>query len=196
MKKFLLKTVDITLTIIMILSALYAVFNLTMSFLPAEIQTTVYTALRMSTEYIATFSISATVNAVILISSKLLQVNLKMRTNEKLANSEKVIQSGKQSNNAVLEKVNELISNINILQDLNNAVLSVQKVTTERNIKASGKLVRDSEKQAYKDALKDIEKAKGKLKQVDNIQKVFEREEVIEIEKIVEKVVDPLDGRV
>ena len=41
MKKFLLKTLDITLTVIMILSALYAVFNMTMAFLPVEIQTQV-----------------------------------------------------------------------------------------------------------------------------------------------------------
>ena len=62
MKKFLLKTLDITLTVIMILSAymLYLIWQLT--FLPVEIQTQVYGWLHMSSEYIATFSISSAIN--------------------------------------------------------------------------------------------------------------------------------------
>ena len=99
-------------------------------------------------------------------------------------------------NDKILERTNEIINSLNILQDLNNAVLSVQKVTTERNIKASDKLVLKGEKEAYKNALLDIEKAKEKLKAIDNISKVFKKEKVVEVEKIVEKVVDPLDGRV
>lgn len=196
MKRFLLKTLDITLTIIMILSALYAVFNMTMTFLPVEIQTTVYSALHMSQEYIATFSISSAINAVILVSSKIIQTNMKVALSSKLAKAESVISNGIASNDKILERTNEIITSLNVLQDLNNAILSVQKVTTERNIKASDKLVLLSEKEAYKGALADIEKAKEKLKEIDNISKVFKKEKVVEIEKIVEKVVDPLEGRV
>lgn len=196
MKRFLLKTLDITLTIIMILSALYAVFNMTMAFLPVEIQTTVYSALHMSQEYIATFSISSAINAVILVASKIIQTNMKVALSSKLAKAESVISNGIASNDKILERTNEIITSLNVLQDLNNAVLSVQKVTTERNIKASDKLVLLGEKEAYKGALADIEKAKEKLKEIDNISKVFKKEKVVEIEKIVEKVVDPLEGRV
>jgi hypothetical protein len=196
MKKFLLKTLDITLTVIMILSALYAVFNMTMTFLPVEIQTQVFNWLHMSSEYIATFSISSVINAVILVSSKIIQTNMKVALSAKLAKAEHVISNGIASNDKILERTNEIINSLNVLQDLNNAVLSVQKVTTERNIKASDKLVLKSEKEAYKNALLDIEKAKEKLKAIDNISKVFKKEKVVEIEKIVEKVVDPLDGRV
>lgn len=196
MKRFLLKTLDITLTIVMILSALYAVFNMTMTFLPVEIQTIVYSALHMSQEYIATFSISSAINAVILVSSKIIQTNMKVALSSKLAKAESVISNGIASNDKILERTNEIITSLNVLQDLNNAVLSVQKVTTERNIKASDKLVLKGEKEAYKGALADIEKAKEKLKEIDNISKVFKKEKVVEVEKIVEKVVDPLEGRV
>jgi hypothetical protein len=196
MKKFLLKTLDITLTVIMILSALYAVFNMIMAFLPVEIQTQVFGWLHMSSEYIATFSISSVINAVILVLSKMLQANMKVALSAKLAKAEHVISNGIASNDKILERTNEIINSLNVLQDLNNAILSVQKVTTERNIKASDKLVLKGEKEAYKNALLDIEKAKEKLKDIDNISKVFKKEKVVEVEKIVEKVVDPLEGRV
>ena len=150
----------------------------------------------MSSEYIATFSISSVINAVILVSSKIIQTNMKVALSAKLAKAEHTISNGIASNDKILERTNEIINSLNILQDLNNAVLSVQKVTTERNIKASDKLVLKGEKEAYKKALLDIEKAKEKLNDIDNISKVFKKEKVVEIEKIVEKVVDPLDGRV
>jgi len=50
----------------------------------------------------------------------------------------------------------------------------VQKVTTERNIKASDKLVYKSEKEAYQEALEQIEKAKQELSEINNISTVYE----------------------
>ena len=196
MKRFLLKTLDVILTIVMVFSVLYAVFNLTMTFLPVEIQTKVFTALKMSGEYIATFSISATINAVVLISSKLLQIKTKADLSSKLAKAEKVIANGMQSNDIILERTNEIISNMNILQDLNNAVLSVQEVNAKRNVKASDKLFLKGEKEQYKKALTDIEKAKEKLSKIDNISKVFEKTETKVKEVIVKKEIDDMAGRV
>jgi len=87
-----------------------------------------------------------------------------------------------------------VINNLNVLQDLTNALLSVQKITTERNIKASDKLVYKDEKEAYKQALEEIENAKAKLAEINNISTVYEKTEVKEV--VVEKEKDLMTGRV
>lgn len=194
MKKFILKALDILLTIIMVVSALYAIFNLVMSFLPAEIQQTVYGWLHMSNEYIATFSVSATINAAVLIATKVAQTYSRIKLTAQLTQSETVNANSVAVNEKVIERTNAVINNLNVLQDLTNALLSVQKVTTERNIKASDKLVYKSEKQAYKEALEEIESAKAKLAQINNIATVYEKTEVKEI--VVETEKDPNTGRV
>lgn len=195
MKKFLLNLLNVVLTLIMVASAIYAVFNLTMSFLPAEIQAEVYGRLHMSPEYIATFSISATVNAAVLITTKILQTYTRITLTAKLAKAEKVMSQTTAVNDIVVSRANEIINNINVLQELNDALLTVQKITTERNIKSSDKLVYKSEKEAYKKALDDIEKAKEKLAKIKNITTVYEKTEIKEV--IVEKEEqDKLSGRV
>ena len=196
MKKFLYKTLDVVLTIIMIASALYAIFNMVMSFLPSEIQSDVYGWLHMSEEYITTFSISSVINAAILVSAKVIQTYSKIKMTAQLAKSEEIITNNVVMNDAVLNKLNELINQVQVLQGLDDAILSVQKVTTERNIKASDKLVYKDEKEAYKQALEQIETAKNKLADVNNLHTVYEKTEVKEV--IVEKEVNPNDltGRV
>ena len=77
MKKFILKSLDIILTIVMIGSVIYSLFNLVMSLLPIEIQAQVYGWLHMSSEYIATFSISAAINAAVLVATKIAQTDRK-----------------------------------------------------------------------------------------------------------------------
>jgi len=197
MKKFLLKSLDIVFTIIMIASSLYAVFNLVMTFLPTEIQTEVYGWLHMSQEYIATFSISSTINAAVLIASKLSQTYTKINLTNKIARTEQVIHQDIAVNEVVIERVNAVINNLNVLQRLNDALLSVQKVTTERNINASDKLVYKSEKDAYKQALEQIEQAKQELAEISNVATVYEKTEIKEV--VVEKSKEPkneLSGRV
>ena len=197
MKKFLLKTLDVILNIIMVVSVLYAIFNLVMTFLPADIQTQVYDFLNMSQEYIATFSISSVINAGVLVGTKLLQTYNKIQITKQLAKSEEIIVNDIAVNEAVIKKLNELTNNVVVLQKLDDAILSVQKVTTERNIKASDKLVYKSEKEAYAKALEQIEKAKESLSNVDNVATVYEKTEIKEV--IVEKeqkAVDEMAGRV
>jgi len=194
MKKFILKTLDVILTIVMVISVLYAIFNLVMSFLPAEIQKIVYTALHMSSEYIATFSVSATINAAVLVATKVAQTYSRIKLNAQLAQSENVNANTVIANEAVIERTNAVINNLNVLQDLTNALLSVQKITTERNIKASDKLVYKDEKEAYKQALEEIENAKAKLAEINNISTVYEKTEVKEV--VVEKEKDLMTGRV
>jgi len=194
MKKFLLKLSNIILTVIMIASTIYAVFNLVMTFLPTDIQRTVYGWLNMSSEYIATFSISATINAGVLIASKIGQTYSSIKLTQELTQAEQVNINTVQASEAILERQNKIINNLNVLQDLTNALLSVQKVTTERNIKASDKLVYKSEKEAYQEALEQIEKAKQELSEINNISTVYEKTEVKEV--VVEKEQDPNQGRV
>lgn len=197
MKKFLLKTLDVVLTIIMLVSSVYAIFNLVMTFLPADIQTQVYGWLRMSQEYIATFSISSTINAAVLITTKITQTYSRINLTKQLARSEKIIHQDAQVNEVVIDRVNAVINNLNVLQRLNDALLTVQKITTERNIKASDKLVYKSEKDAYKQALEKIEQAKQDLANVNNVSTVYEKTEIKEV--IVEKPKvekDELSGRV
>ena len=197
MKKFLLKTLDVILNIIMVVSVLYAIFNLVMTFLPADIQTQVYDFLNMSQEYIATFSISSVINAGVLVGTKLLQTYNKIQITKQLAKSEEIIVNDIAVNEAVIKKLNELTNNVVVLQKLDDAILSVQKVTTERNIKASDRLVYKSEKEAYSKALEQIEKAKESLSNIDNVATVYEKTEIKEV--IVEKeqeAVDEMAGRV
>lgn len=194
MKKVILKTLDILLTIVMIASAIYAVFNMVMSFLPAEIQQTVYDALHMSSEYIATFSVSATINAAVLVATKIAQTYSRIKLTAQLTKAEEVNTNTVMANETVVERTNAAINNLNVIQGLIGALLSIQKVNAERNIKASDKLVYKEEKEAYKQALEEIETAKAKLAEINNVATVYEKTEVKEI--IVEKEQDNLSGRV
>lgn len=194
MKKAVLKTIDVILTIIMIVSALYAVFNLVMTFLPIEVQTQVYGWLNMSEEYIATFSISSVINAAVLVSSKLIQTYSRISLTNTLNQAENTINENLAVDAAVVNRVNSMIDNQKAIQALLEALLSVQKVTTERNIKASEKLVNKAEKEAYKSALEQIKQVETQLEELKNITSVYERTETKEV--IVEKEVDSLSGRV
>ena len=194
MKKAVLKTIDVILTIIMIVSALYAVFNLVMTFLPTEVQTQVYGWLNMSEEYIATFSISSVINAAVLVSSKLIQTYSRISLTNTLSQAENTINENLAVDAAVVNRVNSMIDNQKAIQALLEALLSVQKVTTERNIKASEKLVNKAEKEAYKSALEQIKQVETQLEELKNITSVYERTETKEV--IVEKEVDSLSGRV
>ena len=194
MKKFLLKSLDVLLTIVMITSAIYAIFNMVMSFLPADIQQTVYGWLNMSQEYIATFSISAAINAGVLVATKLAQTYSRIKLTAQLTKAEEVNANTVAVDQMVIERTNAAINNLNILQELVGALLSVQKVTTERNIKASDKLIYKDEKEAYKQALEEIETARSKLAEINNITTVYEKTEIKEV--VVEKEQDSLSGRV
>lgn len=194
MKKFILKALDVILTIVMIGSVIYSLFNLVMSLLPIEIQTQVYGWLHMSSEYIATFSVSAAINAAVLVATKIAQTYTRIKLSTKLLESENVIHNDIAVSEKVVERTNEVINNQNIVLTLLNALLTVQKVNVERNIKASDQLVYKAEKDAYVQALAEIEDAKCKLAEISNLVAVYEKTEIKEI--VVEKEVDKLSGRV
>lgn len=194
MKKFLLKTADVILNIIMIASVLYAVFNLVMTFLPVEIQTKVFNWLNMSQEYITTFSISSVFNATVLVGSKLLQTHNKIALTSMITHQEKTLINNLEVNEQVVDRVNVLVDNIKAVKTQLQAVLTVNKVNCERNIKASEQLVNSTEKDAYKSALQVIEDAQATIQELDNITSVYEKTEIKEV--IVEKEHDPLSGRV
>lgn len=194
MKKIILKTLDVTLTIIMIVSALYAVFNLVMLFLPSDIQSQVFGWLHMSETHIATFSISSVFNAAVLVCSKLLQTYNKINLTAMVNNQQETLINNLAINEQVVNRTNVLIDNIKVVQGTLNAIVAVQKVTTERNINASEKLVNNAEKEAYKLALEKIKQVEAQIKKLDNITSVYERTEVKEV--VVEKEVDSLSGRV
>ena len=194
MKKAILKTLDVMLTIVMVVSVIYSIFNMVMSFLPAEIQKTVYEFLHMSEEYIATFSISATINAAVLVATKIAQTYSRIKLTTQLTKAEEVNTNTVMANETVIERINAAINNLNVIQGLIGALLTIQKVNAERNIKASDKLVYKEEKEAYKQALEEIETAKAKLAEINNVATVYEKTEVKEV--IVEKEHDDLSGRV
>ena len=205
MKNITLKIINFALTLVMIASVLYAVFNMTMAFLPAEVQAEVYGWLRMSQEHIATFSISSTINAIVLVGVKMAQTHTRVNLMGKLAKAEQTINNGIVINDKVTDGFNAVATNIAVLQRniscycvkaiCNNALLSVQRVTAERNVNSSDKLVTASEKEAYKNAIKEIEDAQKELQEINNIYKVYEKTEVKEV--IVEKTEEEkLSGRV
>ena len=194
MKNFILRTLNVILNIVMILSVIYSLFNIVMSFLPEDTQRTVYDFLHMSSEYIATFSVSATINAGVLVASKIASTVTRINMQTKLLENEKVMQNDILVNEKVIDKSNEIISSLRGLVGLSYALLTVQEVTTKRNISASELLVNANEKEAYQKALLDIEKAKNTLVELNNITNVYEKTEVKEVEVIKEK--DELEGRV
>ena len=194
MKKFLMKTLDITLNIIMVISALYAIFNLVMTFLPADIQAQVFGWLHMSEEYIATFSISSVINAAVLVGSKLIQTYNKINLTAMITHQQQTISNDLAVNEQVVNRTNVLIDNIKVVEKQLDAILTVNKVNVERNIDSSEKLVNKAQKTAYKSALAVIEDAKASLEELKNITSVYEREEVKEV--IIEKEHDSLSGRV
>lgn len=194
MKKFLLKTLDITLNIIMVISAIYAIFNLVMTFLPADIQAQVFGWLHMSEEFIATFSISSVINAAVLVGSKLIQTYNKINLTAMITHQQQTISNDLAVNEQVVSRTNVLIDNIKVVEKQLDAILTVNKVNVERNIDSSEKLVNKAQKTAYKSALAVIEDAKASLEELKNITSVYEREEIKEV--IVEKEVDSLSGRV
>lgn len=194
MKKFILKALDIILTIIMVVSVVYSLFNLVMSLLPVEIQAQVYGWLHMSSEYIATFSVSAAINAAVLVATKIAQTYTRIKLSTKLFESEQVIHNDIAVNEKVVERTNAVINNLNVTQSLLNAILSVQKINAERNIKASEQLVYKAEKEAYTQALTEIEDARAQLANINNMATIYEKTEVKEV--VVEKEVDKLSGRV
>ncbi len=194
MKKFILKTFDVILNIVMVLSVIYAIFNLVMTFLPVEIQSKVFNWLHMSQEYIATFSISSIINATILVGSKLLQTHNRINLTTLINHQQKTLVNNLEVNAQVVDRVNSMINDINAIKTQLNAVLTVNKVNVERNIEASDKLVRKSEKEAYKLALKTIEETQETMKELSNITSVYERTDVKEV--VVEKEHDSLSGRV
>lgn len=178
----------------MVLSAIYAIFNLVMTFLPADIQTTVFEWLHMSEEYIATFSISSIINAAVLVGSKLIQTYNKINLTTMITHQQETLSNNLAINEQVVNKTNVLIDNIKVVETLLDAVLTVNKVNVERNIDASEKLVNKAQKDAYKLALETIEKAKTAFEELKNITSVYERTEIKEV--IVEKDDNSLSGRV
>ena len=196
MKKFLLKTLDVVLTIIMVVSCLYSVFNLVMAFLPVEIQTKIFTWLNMSEEYITSFSISSVISAAVIVATKIAQTQSRTALLSTLSKTEQTVTNDLVVNEIVIDRVNSVINNLNVMQSMFGALLSVQKVTAERNIGASDTLVLPAEKEAYKNAIAEIEKAKEELSNLKNITTVYEKTEVKEVVVEKEVIKDEFAGRV
>lgn len=196
MKKFLLKTLDVVLTIIMVVSCLYSVFNLVMAFLPVEIQTKIFNWLNMSEEYITSFSISSVISAAVIVATKIAQTQSRTALLSTLSKTEQTVTNDLAVNEIVINRVNSVINNLNVMQSMFGALLSVQKVTAERNIGSSDTLVLPAEKEAYKNAIAEIEKAKEELSNLKNITTVYEKTEVKEVVVEKEVIKDEFAGRV
>jgi len=196
MKNFLLKATNVVINIILIISCIYSVFNIVMSFLPADIQIQVYGWLHMSQEYIATFSISSAVNAAVIVASKVIQAQTRLALTTKLERAERTITQNANMNEVVVERTNAAINNINMLIKAFDALLTMQKVNAERNINASEKLVYKSEKEAYQAALDAMSKAQDEIRELANISTVYEKTEIKEVVVEKETSTDKMSGRV
>lgn len=196
MKNFLLKATNVLINIILIISCIYSVFNIVMSFLPADIQIQVYGWLHMSQEYIATFSISSAVNAAVIVASKVIQAQTRLALTTKLDRAERTITQNANMNEVVVERTNAAINNINMLIKAFDALLTMQKVNAERNINASEKLVYKSEKEAYQAALDAMSKAQDEIRELANISTVYEKTEIKEVVVEKETSTDKMSGRV
>lgn len=194
MKTFFMKLLDVVLNIIMVVSAIYAVATMVISFLPVESQTQIFEWLKMSKENIATFSVSSVISSAVLVGSKILQTYSKLNLTKLVNSSQAVINDNLKIDAQCVERVNKMIDNQANVQLILNTLLEVQKANIIRNINASEQLVKIEEKKMYKQALENIQNLQNQLQLIPNITSVYEKTEVKEI--IVKKEVDEMAGRV
>jgi hypothetical protein len=77
MKQFIIRILNIVIGLLVLGSALYAVFGVTMLYLPEEWQTRVFEWLRLTPETLATFSVSAIINVVLFATNWAIRLNSK-----------------------------------------------------------------------------------------------------------------------
>lgn len=192
MKKLFRFLFNLVIYFILTVSFIYLLANAILYLLPTELQLQVIRALKLSKQTMLTLTTTASVNVVILLVAKFGQRQSKIALHKKLAEVNAILEQTNNLNDIVAEKTGQVLQNQQVLEELIFALLEVQKVNVERNLKASKALVQESEKEGYIKALERIEKAIESYKQVEQMQAVITTTK----EVIIEKVVETKEGRV
>lgn len=192
MKKFFRCIVNIVIYFILTVSFIYLLANAVLYLLPAETKEQIIKALHLSRQTMLTLTGTATVNLAILIVAKFGQRQSKIALHKKLAEVNAVLEETSNLNDTIAEKTGQVLHNQKVLEELVLALLEVQKVNVERNLKASEALVQESEKEAYNRALQAIERAVANYKQLDKMQAI----KMTTKEVLVELPVEQKEGRV
>ena len=192
MKKFFSCIINLVIYFILTVSFLYLLANAVLYLLPADIKEKVIAVLHVSRPTMITLTSTATVNLAILIVAKFGQRQSKLALHKKLAEVNAVLEQTSNLNDTVAEKTGQVLHNQQVLEELVLALLEVQKVNVERNLKASKTLVQESEKEAYNRALQAIERAVANYKQLDEMQAI----KMTTKEVLIELPVEQKEGRV
>lgn len=185
-KKFFRFLFNLLIYSILTVSFIYLLANAILYLLPTELQLQVIRALKLSKQTMLTLTTTASVNVAILLVAKFGQKQSKLALHKKLAEVNAVLEQTNNLNDKVAEKTGRVLQNQQVLEELLFALLEVQKVNVERNLKASKALVQESEKEGYIKALERIEKAIESYKQVEQMQAVITTTKEVVIEKVVE----------
>lgn len=192
MKKLFRFLFNLVICFILTVSFIYLLANAILYLLPTEIKEQIITTLHLPRQTMLTLTTTASVNVAILLVAKFGQRQSKIALHKKLAEVNAILEQTNNLNDIVAEKTGQVLQNQQVLEELIFALLEVQKVNVERNLKASKALVQESEKEGYIKALERIEKAIESYKQVEQMQAVITTTK----EVIIEKVVETKEGRV
>ncbi len=192
MKKLFRFLFNLVIYFILTVSFLYLLANAVLYVLPTDIKEQIITALQLPRQTMLTLTTTASVNVAILLVAKFGQRQSRVALHKKLAEVNAVLEQTNNLNDTVAEKTGQILNNEKVLEELVLALLEVQKVNVERNLKASKALVQESEKLAYTRALQRIEEAIKSYRQIEQMQAVITTTK----EVLVEKVVETKEGRV
>jgi hypothetical protein len=148
MKRFLLKTANVTSYVVIGAGAIYTLSAMLYGMLPADVTAPIVTALRTNTEVIIPTGISTGVVTGVIATSKIMlkslneklhQSNLSLRLWETDVNSRLndrfKLQEG--LNDIVVAKQNEILKQNEIIIKQNNVRLQFEEVTAVRNINSN-----------------------------------------------------------
>lgn len=192
MKKLFRFLFNLVIYFILTVSFIYLLANAILYLLPTEIKEQIITTLQLPRQTMLTLTTTASVNVAILLVAKFGQRQSRVALHKKLAEVNAVLEQTNNLNDTVAEKTGQILNNEKVLEELVLALLEVQKVNVERNLKASKALVQESEKLAYTRALQRIEEAIKSYRQIEQMQAVITTTK----EVLVEKVVETKEGRV
>lgn len=188
MKKFFKFLAQLAIYFIAVVSIVYLLANAILYLLPADTKDKVMTALHISPATVFTLTGTATVNLAILLVAKWGQIQSKNTLNKKLAEVNVILQEASHVNESAAEKAEQVVENQQMLKELVLALLAVQKINVERNLKASTTLVQPLEKEAYTQVLQQIQTAVANHAALENKEKTIAKKIVLKEQKQEGKV--------
>lgn len=124
MKNIIIKILNAVIGLLVLGSALYSIFGITVLYLPSELQNQLFNWLNISPEVLATFSVSAIVNVVLFTTNWITKINSK----KQLLENQIVM-----DNNAITQT--QITNEMQALKNLFTKIADSQIVTADKGAK-------------------------------------------------------------